>query len=128
MSFYDLRTLLNRFVVAMEFEEGPPIVKAASNKRSYKLIKLRNGLAALLIHDPEVDNGNNPDEEENNGDDAEDMDIEYDVEEDPDFPICWPHLHYNCAGIHLLLSITLLQFHSSRYNIMHYAKDEIMCV
>lgn len=83
----------------MEVEEGPPIVKAASNLRSYKLIKLRNGLAALLIHDPEVDNDDNPDEEENDGEAAEDMDVEFDVEEEPGFPFGWPHFQYNCTGL-----------------------------
>lgn len=95
----------------MEVEEGPPIVKAASNLRSYKLIKLRNGLAALLIHDPEVDNDDNP--EENNGE-AEDMDVEFDDEE-PDFPFDWPHCQFSCTGIHLSTAVILLQFHSLRY-------------
>jgi hypothetical protein len=99
----------------MEVEEGPPIVKAASNLRSYKLIKLRNGLAALLIHDPEVDNDDNPDEEGNDGEAAEDMDVEFDVEEEPDFPFDWPHFQYNCTGTHFPLSVILLQFHSSTY-------------
>lgn len=34
--------------------EGPPIVKGPLDKRDYKLIKLRNGLVVLLIHDPDV--------------------------------------------------------------------------
>lgn len=97
----------------MEVEEGPPIVKAAGNLRSYKLIKLRNGLAALLIHDLEVDNYDNPDEEENDGEAAEDMDVEFDVEEEPGFPFGWPHFQYNCTGTPL--STILLQLHSSLY-------------
>lgn len=55
-----------------DVEVGPPIVKAASNERSYKLIKLRNGLAALLIHDPEV----SLDEEAEEDDDTNDMEID----------------------------------------------------
>lgn len=51
---------------------GPPIVKAASNPRSYKLIKLRNGLAALLIHDPEV----SLDEEAEEEDDTDNMETD----------------------------------------------------
>lgn len=31
---------------------GPPVVKAASDKRLYEVLKLPNGLSALLIHDP----------------------------------------------------------------------------
>ena len=96
----------------MEVEEGPPIVKAASNLRDYKLIKLRNGLAALLIHDPEVDIS---DEEENNGDTAQDMEVEFDVEEEPDFPFSWPHFQQNCTGICLSPGMILLKFHPLRY-------------
>lgn len=55
-----------------DVEVGPPIVKAASNQRSYKLIKLRNGLAALLIHDPEV----SLDEEAEEEDDTDDMETD----------------------------------------------------
>lgn len=38
----------------MDGVEGPPIVKGPLDKRDYKLIKLRNGLVVLLIHDPDV--------------------------------------------------------------------------
>ena len=32
--------------------EGPQVVNAASDKRLYEVLKLANGLTALLIHDP----------------------------------------------------------------------------
>lgn len=37
---------------AVVVEGGPPVVKAASDKRLYEVLKLPNGLSALLIHDP----------------------------------------------------------------------------
>lgn len=92
--------------IIMEVEEGPPIVKAASDFRSYKLIKLRNGLAALLIYDPEV--ADVPEEEEN--DEPEDMDFECDCaecddEQEPYFPFDWPQFQSNCTGIHFVSPI-----------------------
>jgi hypothetical protein len=41
---------------------GPQVVKAASDKRLYEVLKLENGLTALLIHDPAM-SGLQPDEE-----------------------------------------------------------------
>lgn len=90
----------------MEVEEGPSIVKATSDLRSYKLIKLRNGLAALLIYDPEVADVPEDGEE---GDAPEDMDIECDCTECEEqqetyFPFDWPQFQSNCTGIHIWIS------------------------
>jgi len=75
----------------MEVEEGPPIVKADRNSRSYKLIKLRNGLSALLIHDPQC----NDDKEDDRG--GGDMNVETE-DDDQREPALWPNFQYNCAG------------------------------
>lgn len=45
---------------------GPPVVKAASDKRLYEVLKLPNGLAALLIHDPAM-SGLQPEEDGSGG-------------------------------------------------------------
>jgi len=91
----------------MEGENGPPIVKAASDKRSYKLIKLRNGLEVLLISDPQVSDAPEDSEEDESGnDEPEDgMDTERHGpagcadEQKPDFPFHWPQFQSHCTGI-----------------------------
>lgn len=82
-----------------DVEVGPPIVKAASNQRSYKLIKLRNGLAALLIHDPEV----SLDEEAEAEDDIDDMEVDAGCpSEQPEGQNWSSDFQNNCRGkIHL---------------------------
>lgn len=77
----------------MEVEEGPPIVKAARNSRTYKLIKLRNGLSALLIHDPQACDD---DEEEDRGGGGTHVETDDDAQQEP---ALWPHFQYNCTGI-----------------------------
>ncbi|KAL6902039.1 hypothetical protein ACP4OV_004915 [Aristida adscensionis] len=76
------------------------VIKSPSDKRSYRVLRLANGLCALLVHDPEIyaDGYPNPegskpsevvemreedeDDEEDDGDDEEYSDEEEDEEED----------------------------------------------
>lgn len=79
----------------MEVEEGPPIVKAARNARSYKLIKLRNGLSALLIHDPQVCD----DEDEDHGGGYMNVETDDAQQETAVLPVDWPNFQYDCTGM-----------------------------
>lgn len=98
----------------MEVEEGPPIVKAASDKRSYKLIKLRNGLGVLLIYDPDVADDAPEDCEEDEPEESMDHMECCDgacSEQEPYFRFDWPQLQTNnCSGTSLL-SIALFATH-----------------
>lgn len=88
---------------------GPQVVKAASDKRAYEVLKLENGLTALLIHDPamsglqaeeeeeggcghggacghdhEHDDGEDEDEDDEDYEDGEEDDEEEDGDDDDD--------------------------------------------
>lgn len=85
----------------MAGEDGPPIVKAASDKRSYKLIKLRNGLGVLLISDPDV--ADDPEDSEEDDDKSGDDEPERDAhEQEPRFPCQWPQFPSTCTGMYPL--------------------------
>lgn len=100
---------------------GPPILKAAGNKRSYRLIRLRNGLEALLICDPDVNDVDDESTEEDNVDRTEDTnaqcesDMLLDLSNDS---------QYNCTGIHLSHSTCYPSFHSLRHISLQYTKAE----
>lgn len=68
--------------------DGPPVVKAASDQRLYQVLKLANGLSALLIHDPAMSggassgNGKSDGEDEDGDEKFDDDDGEEDEDED----------------------------------------------
>ncbi|KAG6541670.1 hypothetical protein Mapa_016935 [Marchantia paleacea] len=62
--------------------DGPLVVKAPSDKRLYQVVHLKNGLSALLIHDPQM--APKPDGSLHSDDSGEDDDEEDDDEEEDD--------------------------------------------
>lgn len=62
------------------------VIKSPTDRRSYRIIHLSNGLTALLVHDPEINpDGFTPQEESNGravGADVEEGDEDGDLEED----------------------------------------------
>lgn len=73
---------------------GPPVVKAPSDKRLYEVLKLPNGLSALLIHDPAMsglqpeedacDHDHHHDEDDDEEDDDEDSEEGEEDDDDED--------------------------------------------
>lgn len=61
---------------------GPPVVKAPSDKRLYEVLKLPNGLSALLIHDPAMSGLQPEDDDHGHGACDHDHDEEDDDEDD----------------------------------------------
>lgn len=65
--------------------DGPLVVKAPSDKRLYQVVHLKNGLSALLIHDPQMapkSDGSLQSDGSSEDDDEEDDDDEDEEEED----------------------------------------------
>lgn len=82
----------------MAGDDGSPIVKAASDKRSYRLIKLRNGLGVLLISDPDVADA--PEDSEEDDDESGDDEAERDAhEQEPRFPFQCLQFPSTCKGL-----------------------------
>jgi hypothetical protein len=94
---------------------GVSVVTAASDQRQYQYLKLKNGMSALLIHDPAMASApkdspgqkmgvDEEDDEEEDDDhssgsvsgsgEEEDEDEEDDMECDP----AHPHIHHNCCN------------------------------
>lgn len=70
---------------------GPPVVKAPSDKRLYEVLKLPNGLSALLIHDPAMSGLHPEDDDHSHGacdhdhdEDDDDEDTEEGEDDDDD--------------------------------------------
>jgi nardilysin len=60
------------------------VVKSPSDKRSYRLLRLPNGLCALLVHDPEIYADGGPAPKPSEDVDMEDGDDDEDEVEDDD--------------------------------------------
>jgi nardilysin len=60
------------------------VVKSPSDKRSYRLLRLANGLCALLVHDPEIYADGGPAPKPGEDVDMEDGDDDDDDEDDDD--------------------------------------------
>jgi nardilysin len=70
--------------MAAAWRDDELVIKSPSDHRSYRLLRLPNGLCALLVHDPEIYPDGYPDPHASKPHEDEDMGEEDDEEEDGD--------------------------------------------
>ncbi|KAL8129849.1 hypothetical protein V2J09_019004 [Rumex salicifolius] len=68
----------------VKFSSDEIVIKSPNDKKLYRYIVLRNGLCALLVHDPEIYSSTPAHMAEEDGDDDEDEEDEEDEEEEDD--------------------------------------------